>query len=150
MTWRSSMADALRDFEQVAALAGEPIESGVLLSEFLPAPHQPPSRLPFGTMAIYGFCYDNDWLKIGKAGPRSGPRFTSHHYHSSAPSTLAKSLSGDPRMRELEGFDPLLSGDWIRQHTHRVNILLPSDRNRALLSLLEAFLHVRLKPRYEG
>jgi hypothetical protein len=89
-------------------------------------------------------------LKIGKAGPRSNARYVSQHYNAgSAKSTLAGSLAGDPHMLAVQGFDPLSAGDWIRQSTHRVNILMPASRRPELLSLLEAFLHVRLHPRYE-
>ena len=41
-------------------------------------------------------------------------------------------------------------GEWIERETSRVNILLPSTRGKKLLSLLEIFLHVRLRPKYEG
>jgi len=41
-------------------------------------------------------------------------------------------------------------GAWISAETHRVNILLSARREPELLALLEAFLHLRLRPRYEG
>ncbi|KAA0213820.1 MAG: hypothetical protein DYG94_11525 [Leptolyngbya sp. PLA3] len=144
------MEDALRAFEQVAALAGHSLRPGELEVQFLAAPHQPPTALPSGRMAVYCFGFGDEWLKIGKAGPKSGPRFTSHHYNTSAPSTLAKSLIADSRMGSVADFRPERAGDWIRQRTHRVNLLLPSRRDGTLLALLEAFLHARFKPRYEG
>jgi hypothetical protein len=102
-------------------------------------------------MAVYGFWGDGEWLKIGKAGPKSGPRYTSQHYNpDSAQSTLAKSLTNDPHMLTVAGFDPKAVGDWIKSATLRVNILLPTTRPPELLLLLEAFLHARLRPRYEG
>lgn len=102
-------------------------------------------------MAVYGFWGDGRWLKIGKVGPNSNARYTSQHYIAgSALSTLAGSLAKDTAMNGVVGFDPRAPGVWIRASTHRVNILLPATRERALLSLLEAFLHLRLRPRYEG
>jgi hypothetical protein len=52
-------------------------------------------------------------------------------------------------MLTIAGFDPKEPGLWIKAATHQVNILMPDSRERAL-SLLEAFLHLRLRPRYEG
>ena len=102
-------------------------------------------------MAVYGFWYDGQWLKIGKVSPNSNALYVSQHYNKgSAMSTLAGSLANDPRTGLVAEFDTNDAGAWIRTATSRVNILLPATRHLALLSLLEAFLHVRLRPRYEG
>ncbi|BCS32691.1 hypothetical protein TBR22_A19130 [Luteitalea sp. TBR-22] len=101
-------------------------------------------------MAVYGFWGHGRWLKVGIAGPKSGARFCSQHYRAgSAPSTLAASLAADPEMAAIAGFDPADAGAWIKSATHRVNILMPTSEPRELLALLEAFLHLRLRPRYE-
>jgi hypothetical protein len=148
--WRGDLESALASFLAVAELAGEPVLPGDLRIEFLPAPHRRPSRLPAGTMAVYGFWGDGGWLKIGKAGPKSDARYTSQHYNAgSAISTLAGSLQNDPHMRRVADFDTDNPGVWIKAATHRVNILVSAQRPRELLSLLEAFLHLRLGPRYE-
>ncbi|WP_239492727.1 hypothetical protein [Luteitalea sp. TBR-22] len=52
-------------------------------------------------------------------------------------------------MAAIAGFDPADAGAWIKSATHRVNILMPTSEPRELLALLEAFLHLRLRPRYE-
>ena len=149
--WRDEVESALGLFVTVAELAGDPISEVEMVREYLDAPHRPPTRLPAGKMAIYGFWGDGGWLKVGKAGPKSNARYTSQHYNAgSARSTLARSLANDPRMRLVKGFDPQDSGAWIKANTHRVNILLPSRRRKELLALMEAFLHLRLRPRYEG
>ena len=102
-------------------------------------------------MAIYAFWWNGVWLKIGQAGSKSQARYTSHHYNPhSSNSNLSKSLIADPRMRDASGFGASDPGKWIRTSACRANILLPATRGKELLSLLEAFLHVRLKPRYEG
>lgn len=149
--WRDEIENAVTAFLTVAELACEPIPRDDIVVEYLAAPHRPPTRLPVGSMAVYGFWSDGVWLKIGKAGPNSIARYTSQHYNAgSARSTLAGSLAKDPHMLTVPGFDPNAVGAWIKTATHRVNILLPADRQSALLSLLEAFLHLRLKPRFEG
>lgn len=149
--WRDDVDEALTAFLAVAELAGDPVSRSDLELEYLAAPHRPPPRLPAGRMAVYGFWGDGAWLKIGKVGPRSNARYTGQHYHArGAISTLAGSLARDPRMLAVAGFDPQAPGAWVRAATHRVNILLPATRHPALLSLLEAFLHLRLRPRYEG
>ena len=148
--WRADMKNAISDFLIVAELAGDPTSQSEFDIEYLAAPHHP-GRLPAEKIAIYGFWGDGEWLKIGKAGAKSGARYTSHHYDASrSRSTLAGSLVADPNMVIVPGFDPQMPGEWIRQRTNRVNILLPATRRLELLSLLEAFLHVRLRPRYEG
>ena len=39
---------------------------------------------------------------------------------------------------------------WILRETSRGNILLPYTRGKKLVSPLETFLHMRLRPKYEG
>jgi len=148
--WRDEVAGALDDFRAVTELAGAPISKTDLAIEYLDAPHRPPSSLPGGRMAVYGFWHDGDWLKIGQAGPNSQARYTSQHYNpNSAPSTLAASLTKDPRMAATAGFELARPGDWIKARCCRVNVLLPARHGKAVLALLEAFLHVRFQPRYE-
>jgi hypothetical protein len=149
MDWRAEAQVAAAAFHTVAEVGGAPLQPGELVVEALPAPHRPPSRLPAGTMAVYGFWGDGEWLKIGKAGANSGARYTSQHYNAgSASSTLAASLIKAPPADP--SFAPNGCRDWICASTSRVNWLLPAARPRELLSLLEAFLHLRLRPRFEG
>jgi len=149
--WVNEMKSALDAFITVAKLAGEPVNLDELIVQFWPAPHKPPSSLPAGKMAIYAFWWNDEWLKIGQAGPKSAARYTSHHYNqNSSRSNLAKSLANDPRMNGVLGFNAQNSGLWVKSSTCRVNILISSQRRKELLSLLESFLHVRLNPRYEG
>ena len=148
--WRKEMESALEAFIIVAELAGEPIRLDEIQVEFLPAPHKQPSNLPIGKMAIYAFWSNNEWLKIGQAGPKSAARYISQHYNpNSSMSNLAKSLANDIRMKDILKFDSHNAGQWVKASTCRVNILMPANRRQELLSLLEAFLHARLRPRYE-
>jgi hypothetical protein len=148
--WRSEMMSALAAFRMVAELGNTALSESDLEVEYLDAPHRSPTRLPSGKRAVYGFWGDGSRLKIGMAGPNSAARYTSQHYNArSALSTLAASLVASPRMAKVEEFDRTRPGDWIRASTHRVNILLPSEKPRELVSLLEAFLHLRLRPRHE-
>ena len=83
----------IQDFLRVAALAGARLAESEIEVETLKAPHRPPSRLPAGKMAVYVFSCGDTVLKVGKAGPNSGARYTSQHYNAaSARSTLAASL----------------------------------------------------------
>lgn len=148
--WKTDITDALTDFCKVAQLAGVQIELAQLDVEFSDAPHRPSSSLPAEKMAIYGFWSSGQWLKIGMVGPNSQARYVSQHYNAgSAISTLAGSLAHDQRMAEVAGFDATAPGAWIKSSCNRVNILLSATLGRELLALLEAFLHVRLNPRYE-
>ena len=149
--WRTEIEDCVYDFLTVAALARDPISRAEIDIEFLPAPHVPPSRIPPGARAVYGFCYDGIWLKIGKAAPKANSRYTSQHYNVESSSyNLSRSLMADSTMVTIVGSDPTSIGNWIKDSTSRVNILLPATRRPELQCLLETFLHVRLRPRYEG
>lgn len=148
---KAEINDALKDFINVAELAYADVNLDNFEKEFMAAPHNPPSNLPNGKMAIYGFWIDSEWLKIGRVGPKSIARYTSQHYNpNSARSTLAKSLLNDNSIwNEKDKTKPEDIGEWIKNNTYRVNILLDSNHDKLLLALLEAFLHLRLKPRYE-
>lgn len=102
-------------------------------------------------MAVYCFFLNGTALKVGMAGPNSNARFRSHHYgHSRAGSTLARSILKYPGKI---GIGPALAdsvGDWIKNNTDRVDLLLPSSWGRPMLSQLESFLHARWTPIYEG
>lgn len=148
--WRAEITDALAAFETMAELARVPIRYDQFELAFLEAPHKPPSSLPAGRMAIYGFWSGGAWLKIGMAGAKSQARYISQHYNKgSAPSTLAASLVNDPGMTDIIGFDSAAPGTWIKSSCNRVNILISAEYGRDMLALLEAFLHVRLRPRHE-
>ncbi len=152
--WRQPMnwtpEAIIEDFRSVARLAGVNLGTDDIGIEILPAPHRPPTRLPPGKMAVYVFCKGDRVLKIGKAGSKSQPRYTSQHYNPrSVSSTLAHSLLDD---RETFGaaIDEGNVKQWIKTHTGRINFLLDAGYGIAVLTLLEAFLQCRLKPRYEG
>jgi len=150
MTWQQDIEAAMRAFVEVSALAKMPLTNDCWKLEFSPSPHTRPTTLPAGKMAIYGFWGDGAWLKIGMAGSKSQARYTSQHYNAdSAPSTLSKSLLNDLHMESVIGFERENPGEWIMSNCHRVNIIIPAHFGRLSLALLEAFLHARLKPRYE-
>jgi len=147
--WRPE--DVIRDFERVADLAGVPLAPGTITIERLPAPHRPPSRLPGGKMAVYVFTYAGDTLKVGKAGANSQARYISQHYNpGSAQSTLAASILGDRTRYGLDDARETDIGPWIKANVDRVNLLVDERAGIPVLTLLETFLHCRLRPRYEG
>jgi len=150
LNYQVEIKNAINDFITVANLAGDAISLDEITIEFLNAPHKPPSKIPVGKMAIYAFWWKGTWLKVGKVGAKSHARYISQHYTGSAQSTLAGSIIKDPKMKVITNFTLKELSAWIKESTCRVNILMPSTRNKGLLSLLESFLHVRLQPRYEG
>jgi hypothetical protein len=112
-------------------------------------PHEPKS-LPKNTMGVYIFLYKGKFLKIGKAGPNSNARFLSQHYNpNSAKSTLAKSILSDKRMENL-GINELNVGTWIKNNCRRIDIILDKDLGIFALELVEAILHYKYEPVYEG
>lgn len=144
--------DYVKEFEEiingVSKMLGKPIESGYRIIE-RGLPHTPKS-LEKGTMGVYTFLYKDEFLKIGKAGPSSNARFTSQYYlPRSSQSNLSKSVLLDDNMRNL-GINEDNVGDWIKQNCRRIDIIL--DRNLGIfaLELVEAALHYKYEPRYEG
>ena len=141
-------------------LAACPLSKDQIEIKYLPVPHKRPSSLPKDTQAVYCFFHETTCLKVGKAGPKSGPRFTSHHYYCKAPSTLAKSiLGGKSRMltllkqefhEEFLALDEQTIGPWIEKHTARLNVLIPAAAGPHVLSLIEAFLQCQMNPLFEG
>jgi hypothetical protein len=148
--WKADLENALNVFAIVASLARASIRRQDMEVQHLEAPHKSPSGLPKGKMAVYGFWYSGEWLKVGMAGPKSNARYTSQHYSpNSAASTLAGSLLKSSGISERAHFNRDTVGDWIKSNCHRVNILLNSNHGMLLLRLLESFLHLYLRPRYE-
>ncbi len=148
---QAQVENALTDFCAVAKLAQIKLTRDDLMFELLSAPHKAPTMLPAGKMAAYAFFVDGVALKVGKAGPNSQARYTSQHYNAgSAPSTLAASIMRRPSVFGLEMVDTKAVGTLIKARADRVNILLPASFGDAPISLLEAFLHCRWKPVFEG
>ena len=141
----------VRDFLVAAELAGIEIQRGDICAEILPMPHTPPTRLPKGKMAVYVFATEDCVLKVGQAGKNSSARYANHHYNpDSSCSNLAKSLLKDEEAVQEHGFNAEQVGDWIKENTNRWNFLMDADFGKPVLTLLEAFVQCRLRPRYEG
>jgi hypothetical protein len=143
--------NAVGDFGKVAALAHAELSIDSIIVEIFRQPHRPPASLPSGKIAVYAFFHNGRALKVGKVGPKSAARYTSQHYNpASAQSTLAHSILVNAASVGASSIDDSTVGDWIRNHTDRVNLLLPASLGLPTLSFLESFLHVRWKPLFEG
>lgn len=150
-TLNELVSEAISDFGNVTALARAPFTTDAIHVEIMPKPHQAPSTLPIGRMAVYAFFLNGQALKVGKVGPNSAARYTSQHYNAaSAKSCLAKSILANAPKVGAVGVDAAFVGDWIKTNTDRVNLLLSTTLGLPVLSLLESFLHVRWKPLFEG
>lgn len=146
----------IRDFVQVANLSGFAVSSEAVVHEVQPAPHEPHS-LPEGKQAVYVFSLappGSIVLKVGKVSPRSSARFVSQHYSpSSSHSNLAKSLLKHPEtwpQLGIAALDKNTVGGWLKTHSSRDHFYLDGHQDKFLLNLLEAFLHGRLRPLFEG
>lgn len=134
---------------EVSSVLGKPIDKDKYEIMDRGRPHQP-KNLPANKMAVYTFWYKNRFLKIGKAGPNSNARFSSQHYNpKSARSTLAASVLKDENMQDI-GINENNVGDWIKSNCHRIDILMDSDLGIFTLELIEAALHYKYEPVYEG
>lgn len=127
--------------------------------EILKAPHQSFS-LPKGKQAIYIFEKDGIFFKIGKVGEKTNNRFRYQHYNpNGARSTLAKSILNNRENKSLrkvfdsEMLDSLSDENiesFIKQNMNRINIYMDISLGEFYLNLLEALLHYRLNPVFEG
>lgn len=135
--------------EEISARLGNPIMSDDYYIEDLGCPHVKPKNLPKGYAAVYMFAYNGEWLKIGKANSKSQARYTSQHYGFNAMSTLSKSLATDPIMSKYEIYKDN-SRAWVEQNTYRINILVKVEMGKAATELVEALMHYKFRPKYEG
>lgn len=127
--------------------------------EVLKAPHQS-FNLPKGNQAIYIFEKDGIFFKIGKVGEKTNNRFRYQHYKpNSNGSTLAKSILNNREnksLREVFNSEILNSlsdeniESFIKQNMNRINIYMDISLGEFYLNLLEALLHYRLNPVFEG
>lgn len=135
--------------EEVSGILGKPIDKERYKVVNRGMPHIPQS-LPTGFMGVYTFWYNDKFLKIGKAGPNSNARFISQHYNpKSAQSTLAASILADKNMKN-KGITEDNIGEWIKNNCCRIDILLDVSLGIFALELVEAALHYKYEPTYEG
>ncbi len=142
---KATLEDLLSQFLEIHGVAD--LDLPTLSVEFECPPHSRPSVLK-DEIGVYAFFRDGEWLRIGQT--TYPQRFTSQHYGTRrANSNFAKDLWLNS---EEFGFDGLENeiGEWIFQTFGRANIRLPKKHGDALSKLLEAFLHLNLKPRFEG
>ena len=140
---------AMNIVETISAQLGDPITADDYIIENLGCSHRKPKNLPKGYAAVYMFAYKGEWLKIGKANSKSVARYTSQHYGFNAMSTLAKSLASDNAMGEY-ALSRENAREWIEQNTYRVNVLIGNEKGKAATELVEAVMHYKFRPRYEG
>jgi hypothetical protein len=134
---------------ELSKILGKPIDPKFYEIHDRGIPHKPKS-MPKETMGIYTFWYEGKALKIGKAGPKSNPRFLSQHYNpKSTQSTLAASILRDENMYHT-GVVETNVGEWIKDNCQRVDILFSVELGIFTLKLIEAALHYKYDPVYEG
>ena len=138
--------------EEIARNLGDILPNESYYIEDEGCPHIQPS-LPNGYAAIYIFTYGTDkeyeCLKIGKVNVNSAARFKSQHYGFSAPSTLAKSICKDKKFAQM-GINEDNVKKWMLNNLHRINVFINAEQGKAITELVEAILHYRFRPRYEG
>lgn len=101
-------------------------------------------------MVVYTFAFQGLYLKIGKAGPQSFARVNSHHYNpGSSNSNLAKSILADPHFGKFALTNENIK-DWIKNNTTRIDILIEKRLGIFVLNFVEACLHLKYQPKYEG
>ena len=137
-------------FRSLAKELGHPVEKDDLVFDSGHQHEQP--TLPKHHCAVYIFLHQGEVLKIGKANAKSGNRYRYQHYRFDVGSTLAKSLfENDSEFKSLIGSKENAES-WMLANLVRINVLI-NDRDgngKAISELLEALLHYRFRPRFEG
>ena len=149
------MPDYEKEFRQhiqkVFSVFGKKLEYGKDYEIFDLGVKHKPKTLPKGKMAVYTFSYKGKFLKIGKVGQNSNARFFNTHYvPDKSPSSLSDQLLNDPKMRQPHQLNKVNIGDWIKEKCRRIDILMDAKLGPFTLGLVEAILHYRYKPKYEG
>lgn len=148
--WLEDVATiAVRDFVKVAQITGYNLDLRQISFEALPAPHKR-TALPPSRMAVYSFWLADKVLKVGLASPNNDARFRFHHY---SPGTGVSNLSKSIQANLLEfglSEPPKSYRSWIEAHLARLDFLLPAAWGQPVGRLLEAYLHARWRPRFEG
>ncbi|WP_160032198.1 hypothetical protein [Paenibacillus sp. An7] len=144
-----SLGDLKKQLLQIIRSTGTEINESQIVILDRGLPHKS-SALPVGRMGVYSFIYQDRFLKIGKAGPNSNARYNSQHYDpKNSQSNLAKSLLNDPKLVELN-FNEMTIKEWIKTNTRRIDFLVDATLGIFVLNLIEAFLHLKYRPEYEG
>ncbi len=144
---REHLCRVLTDFRAVPGF-DQADEWGDVEVDFSAHGHERPRPLRGGERGVYAFFQGQTWLRIGQT--RYPQRFTSQHYGTNrANSTFAKDIWNN---REEFGYTGLEKdiGDWIFATFGRANLILPARWPATISPLLEAYLHHRLHPRFEG
>jgi hypothetical protein len=146
------MIDYTLEYNSLIQKASSSIGKDILPDKYeiidLGVPHKP-KGLPIGRMGIYTFSFNDRFLKIGKAGENSGPRFLSQHYNLSSNSTLAASLIRDDELCEFN-ISKMNVKAWIKANCRRIDIVMDSSVGVFALGFIEALLHYAYEPKYEG
>ena len=144
----NAVKDTMKQIENLSAALGCPISPADYYVEDLGCPHKWPNQLPKGYIAVYFFFEGDIAIKIGKANAKSKARYTSQHYRiNTTKSTLAKSLMNDPN-RHFNNAAAVKN--WMLKNLHRINVLIKEDKGKAATELVEAIMHYKFRPIYEG
>jgi hypothetical protein len=144
-TIENQLNDLLNRFREIHGVAN--ILQMPLVTQFQSGPHIRPSPLK-NERGVYLFFQNQVWLRIGQTG--YSPRFTSQHYGTKrAGSTFAADIWANRLEFGFAG-DETQIGTWIMGNFGRANVRISNDPDGFISRLLEAYLHLHLKPRFEG
>lgn len=132
----------------ISQILGKPLDKGKILIDDRGIPHEP-RNLPKGKEAVYIFIYRDKFLKIGRVGKKSNPRFKNQHYSVSASkSTLANQILNNENFKKIVDMDNIEG--WIKHNCRRIDILLDANSGDFLTSMVEAILQYKYEPLFEG
>ena len=144
---QDQLQQILQDFRAIPEF-DQADDWGAVEQSFSEDGHPRPRPLRTGETAVYAFFRGRTWLRIGQTSYST--RFTSQHYGTRrAKSTFAKDIWRNRGEFQYEGREEDI-GEWIQEVFGRANLILPARWPPTVPPLLEAYLHYRLNPRFEG
>jgi hypothetical protein len=145
--------EIIKDFVKVCQIAKLDLnENDIRIEPLIAGNEHLPRKLEKNFMAVYIFIDPNYEIcyKVGKVGTNSNARYQTQHYSpNSSKSNLAKSLLNDhDRNDNIELQNDV--GQWIKDNTTKINLIISTEKKVLTLNLLESFVQCRLNPIYEG
>lgn len=147
--------------EEISLLLDYPLKNGVNFSIDVQTKKKTKTFRSYGKLsgAVYIFYLDehiefdgNRFFKIGRVGPKSTARFDSQHYNPrGCKSNLAQSiLDNKSKLNFKCDLNDDTIGEFIVGSFIRINILFYESAPEFANELVEALLHYKYKPFFEG
>ncbi len=145
--------DQLKKFAEVAKISALEITINPKDLHIM-APGEANKAIEKNRLFIYGFIHPTEttyeWLSIGKGGIKGYISFADNFKSSSSPINLARSLEKEKKNPLYMPVKTIATAEWMIENLYRIHLYLPENTDPKVQHLLEAFLLVVNKTRFES